>query len=529
MSDYQYHCKVRIIETFNIQFFSYIRSRSCTMIKKIVYIIFFTTITTVSAQNEVDVLRLSTTDVYGSARFESMAGSFGALGADFSAIQINPAGLGRFSSSQFAFSLSNSFISTQGNFSDAEVRETNANTKVGTLGAVFTKDKSHQNEGRIYRQLTLGYTRLKNFDYVKRYEGQNFNSLLDVFANMGEGIPEGIENETFQIYNERPFSTGLGLDVDAINYHPSSVSYYPELPPTSDVYHNRTIETSGGIGEFHFGLSENYMNTLYYGGSIGLRRVKYTQNIYHKEDVVSPEPEWTLHSFEYFDNLEIKGWGFNFKAGLLYLPSEEVRVGLAFETPTYYNLEDNFSSQMTAYHTYGTMSTPSGFIPHGEFSYRLRTPARLRGSLAYILDRKGAINIDVEFVDYRRGRLSNQLSTTSFAYNFNFENSEVVNQHRAVLNTRIGFEHLISPEVFFRAGYALIPQAFKRDLGNMMRPNQTFAIGFGYDGDKIALDIGYRIMTLSEDYFAFDPSQESNRAMFKSLIHALSFSISTRF
>src|SRR5690554_7005584 len=50
------------------------------------------------AQNEADVLRYSTTDVFGSARFEAMAGSFGGLGADISAIQINPAGMGRFSS-----------------------------------------------------------------------------------------------------------------------------------------------------------------------------------------------------------------------------------------------------------------------------------------------------------------------------------------------------------------------------------------------------------------------------------------------
>ncbi|MBL4670547.1 MAG: hypothetical protein JKY30_14980 [Flavobacteriales bacterium] len=46
------------------------------------------------AQNEFDVLRYSTQDFYGEARFNAMGGSFGALGANMSALSINPGGLG---------------------------------------------------------------------------------------------------------------------------------------------------------------------------------------------------------------------------------------------------------------------------------------------------------------------------------------------------------------------------------------------------------------------------------------------------
>lgn len=52
------------------------------------------------SQNETDLYRYSRTTYGGSARFESMAGSFGALGADMSCSQTNPAGMGRFSSSK---------------------------------------------------------------------------------------------------------------------------------------------------------------------------------------------------------------------------------------------------------------------------------------------------------------------------------------------------------------------------------------------------------------------------------------------
>src|SRR5690554_1856445 len=74
----------------------------------------------VFAQNESDVLRYSTTDVFGSARFEAMAGSFGGLGADISAIQINPAGMGRFSSSKLAMSFNNSIIKNNAKYNDIQ-------------------------------------------------------------------------------------------------------------------------------------------------------------------------------------------------------------------------------------------------------------------------------------------------------------------------------------------------------------------------------------------------------------------------
>ena len=47
------------------------------------------------AQDVRDIVRFSETQVSGSARFEAMAGSFGALGADLSCAAINPAGFGR--------------------------------------------------------------------------------------------------------------------------------------------------------------------------------------------------------------------------------------------------------------------------------------------------------------------------------------------------------------------------------------------------------------------------------------------------
>ena len=73
--------------------------------KKIALIIFSFVVYNVSAQNYKDALRYSTEDLSGTARFKGMSGAFGAIGGDFSAISINPAGSSVFSGAQIGGTL----------------------------------------------------------------------------------------------------------------------------------------------------------------------------------------------------------------------------------------------------------------------------------------------------------------------------------------------------------------------------------------------------------------------------------------
>ncbi|MDA8572806.1 transporter, partial [Flavobacteriaceae bacterium] len=61
----------------------------------------------ISAQYLSDGLRYSSGETQGTARYKAMAGAFGALGGDISAISINPAGAAIFNRSQGAISVSN--------------------------------------------------------------------------------------------------------------------------------------------------------------------------------------------------------------------------------------------------------------------------------------------------------------------------------------------------------------------------------------------------------------------------------------
>ena len=71
---------------------------------KWLFSLFFVVITTcVFAQNDIDVLRYSRGGIGGDARFMALGGSMGALGANLSTINYNPAGLAIYRKGEFNF------------------------------------------------------------------------------------------------------------------------------------------------------------------------------------------------------------------------------------------------------------------------------------------------------------------------------------------------------------------------------------------------------------------------------------------
>ena len=55
------------------------------------------------AQNEIQALRYSQYTLFGTARYQGMGGAMDALGGDFSAASVNPAGLGIYRKSEASF------------------------------------------------------------------------------------------------------------------------------------------------------------------------------------------------------------------------------------------------------------------------------------------------------------------------------------------------------------------------------------------------------------------------------------------
>lgn len=451
------------------------------------------------SQNVIDAVRYSNTTFQGSARFEAMAGSFGATGADISSNQVNPAGYARFSSSIFTFTGQYNTVNSKGKFNENNLETKKGNFKIPSIGGIFVMDKSRNNKGFLYSQVGLSYNRIDNFTTIKRYQGRNYKSLLDEFASYGSGMDPN---------NFPPFTTMLAWNTFAIDPDSSGINYFANLAPDDTLLQSRTITTKGGIGDFSFNYSFNYLNKLYFGANIGLRSINYTDTYDHSE-MNDPNSISPIDSFNYSYTLKTKGSGYNLKLGLIYLPTEYLRLGLAVHTKTFYNLKDDWTADMTTYRTDGVFTIPEDYIPVGSYKYRLRTPAKWIGSVGVIIRKMAAINVDLEVVNYRGNQLK---STRDFAYDpeptdYKIQNEEIKEMLRPVVNIRLGGELVIATNYFVRFGFAHYPQPYKKDYSGSYQATSVYSTGLGVRiKSRFNFDIAYKLQNNNFDYIAYEGS-----------------------
>lgn len=90
------------------------------------------------AQTEYDALKLTQTELSGSARYMAMGGAFGALGGDATALKDNPAGLGVYRSSEIALSLNSMIQNTTSTWGSTQSTEDLYKTKLNSFSYVMT-------------------------------------------------------------------------------------------------------------------------------------------------------------------------------------------------------------------------------------------------------------------------------------------------------------------------------------------------------------------------------------------------------
>jgi long-subunit fatty acid transport protein len=464
-----------------------------------VAVLMFAGMGTAYSQNEIDALRYSQSFFGGSARSMGMAGSFGALGADPTAINTNPAGLARFTKGYFSVSLGggNNNISSQ--FSGTDSRMSNSSTTLQGLSLIFNAPRMNE-YGWKSVQTSFAYNRLADFNAVRYYEGKNYNSLLDVFSSDGFLVPT---TDLFSNLRTK-YTTHLAWQTYAIDDVMNSffeTYYQPRLNLGDTMFHKKTIQSRGGISEYSFAISGNYNNSLYVGGSVNLQSIRYFENDRHQETVIDPDG-FSLRSFDYLFNLESRGIGANIKFGIIFLPTDEFRIGVSYHSPTMMRFRENFNADMTAYHDFGTASTPNDLKPSGDFQYRLRNPGRWLLSMAYVFEKRVAMNVDLELVNYGNAefRSSNNLA---FSYMFLSENQMVRDLYRNVMNLRLGIEYAMTPEWFIRGGYARYGRAFSNTHMNEARANNFLAAGLGYRKGQFVVDIAYLNHRARSEFYPF--------------------------
>lgn len=459
----------------------------------IIFIALAAGVLNVDAQNEVDALRYSRLSVVGTARYSGLGGAFGALGADFSSLSVNPAGIALFRNSEFTITPSLYMANTISDYYGEQNTDSRLNFNLGNIGFVSVMNAGvGQNSSLKKVMFGFGLNRTNNFNNRAIIQGFNgTSSLLAVYVDQANGIaPDKLD------------VNGNGLAYDTYLIDETSVGshvYFADMP-NGGVTQRKNIETSGSMNEMVLSMGANLLDKFYIGATLGMPYVRYfEQSSYTENDNLDSNKYF--NSFKQTNTLSTTGSGIDFKLGIIYKPVDFIRIGAAFHSPTYYvKMTDKYSSTMTSFFDTIIADNLNSFnssSPQGEFQYSLTTPLRAIGSIAFIFGKYGLISADYEYVDYSGSRFS------ADSYNFNDENDAIRKKYRSTGNLRLGTEWKYG-QFSFRGGYGLEGDPYKAGINNYK--GSSYSFGLGLREKEYYLDLGFVHATRSEDYYLYDPN-----------------------
>ena len=479
----------------------------------------------VNAQDLVDALRYSDFQINGTARSGGMGNAFGALGGDFTSVSINPAGLGLYRSSEFSFTPSFGQTRVNSNYLKSSMNDSKYNFSFDNISYVSSIASQNNNAGLVSVNIGIGYNKLKNFNSNILVGGDNAkSSILDNFASNANA------SNWSDFYEELAWETDLLMkDNNGIYWHDIEEDGYGQSQ-------QKSISRQGAINEYSLAMGLNFSHKLYFGVSIGI------VDLYYKES--STHSEWDKNNNIYYFNdlkfnsyLRTSGTGINGKLGIIYKPINELRLGLAVHTPTFYNLNDVFETSMKSSITYddGKTEKYSATSPFSEYDYNLETPLRATLSGAFVIGKKGLISLDYEYVDYSKARLRKG----GDGYQFVYENQDITSAYRAVGNIRLGGEYRVTDVFSLRAGFEHYPSAYNKYAFGSTQPNadvnmNIYSCGFGYRQGNFYFDAAYRY-TDSKVFDMLYPAPVSNyyptpeMASFRTLKNNVAFTFGFRF
>lgn len=447
------------------------------------------------SQFESDAIRLSMQTLGSSARSYGIGGAFGAVGADPSSAAINPAGLARYRTSKLFLSTAFYNAKTKTTFGNNEFSNSKFNFNIPNFGFVANiRAEGYEEkkpEGMVNFVFGFNMNRIANFHKSTTFEGNNkISSITQNWAQ--RATKDGVIAPEFSKYSihHLAFET-WAIDADTNSSTPAYKSAYGTN--AIDVNQSGTVLSSGSINDYNISLAGNYKHVFHGGISIGLRRAKYKEEFSFTERDNKNTTIKDIESVNFESNLLTRGNGFNAKIGFIATPTEFIRIGYAYHSPTLFNLTDSYFYSITSKYDFGAKN-PFGLNRQNTFlrtqpatyKYTITTPSRNVFSLALVNKEIGFISLDAETVNYSSARMK------ASDYAFKDENLSLSRNYKNVVNLRIGAE-LIQDEFRFRAGYARYPSPYKDGYVPYVKDlvNNIYTLGFGIKTDDYAIDLAF--------------------------------------
>lgn len=468
----------------------------------------------VHAQSAEEALLLSQRAPGTGARGMALGGAgIGGL-ADYSAFYTNPAGLGWMQSSVFAGTFSaavavnEAFLET-----GAFTEETSTAYNIGNLAYLY---KFPTTRGSLVAGVALNQVR--TFENTLGFQGINdFNTITTSFLPF-EGEFFGFDENGNPILASLPalgFEAGA-IEVFAVEGDPDAAEFEAAAIPGTTLEQSGTFSTEGSLREVSFGGAIEASKGLMVGLSANVvfgeyrfnnRFVEFDVNDENGPDDFNVALEFDedgnptelfsgFRALEWEERLETTLTGFNVRGGLSGALVPGVRFGVVVESPTFYDVTDEFDELLLTEFD-GVVDAsgqftgrPAGQAPFLEndllasqstFEYQIRTPWRFGAGVTVEVPAL-TLTADAEFVDWTQLELGADVPRDVF-------DADAINRQiedelfEPVINLRGGAEFNLGP-LALRGGAAYQPDPRSDDLpalngGDLNRDRMTISAGVG--------------------------------------------------
>ncbi len=388
-------------------------------------------------RNSVDVY--SANPLTGSAKFNAMAGSMGALGGDLSAINTNPASVGVFITGNISGTLAVNSSKTTSSFSNAANSYKLNNADLGQLGGVVVFE-------------TSGKTPWKFVNFGVNYTNQNLEEYIETPAN---------SSYKFQDSNL----------VDA-NGNPVTGTF-------TSLGH--AYDRTGNLTNMNIAFGGNYDNKFYVGGSLNFKGATIEQYDSSRLSLdVDNNNSYVLNKqgTPYTEDSN----GFSVSAGIIGKINNNIRLGASIESPTWW----------TQYRTYSEVNEDNlgYYFDYYDEDRKFTSPMKATLSGAFVMNKNFAFNVDYSLgltkPKYKvQGPAETQLN--------DFFQSEYKN----LSELRVGGEYRYN-NFRLRGGYGISNSPFEKranfdDL--YVGKRETLGVGFGFDFKSFYIDAAYNKIT----------------------------------
>ncbi len=466
------------------------------------------------AQGEIDAQRFSREDLYGTARAMSMGGAFGALGGDQTGVSINPAGIAVYRSSEVVGTLN---LSGEG----SSVGNSNSNhTRFNLDNLGFVGYFPLRNDVIPLINFGFTYNKIKSFDKNISAFGSPNNSLMDYIADRSEGIdPQFLEmgEDLPNPFVTEPWLSVLGFNSYLINPQEDDLGYYYTPLDTRGQRPINEIRTRerGYIDNYDFTVGTTVNGVLNLGLSLTIKDISYNLVSDYLEDF--DEGGYTLTNW-----LTTSGAGVSAKFGAIYRPVNELRLGIAYHTPTWYALTETYEAEVDD--DLGAYVDDPDYEPGQTFSarfpnnYDLKTPGKFVASIAGVLGNRFIASMDYELVNYSKMRLSIPANSPDPANWYDTDNEYISGDFKPASTIKIGMEYRLTPQLYGRLGYAWMQNPYEAEFSEkgdaVIRNSNTiyrmegdtnyFTGGMGYRfNQNFYLDAAIVYKTQKDDLYPF--------------------------